>query len=55
MNRKELKKAFDEGLLSKEEYGAKLVEIAEAPKNSPLLTLGNPAVELLPTMRLTAY
>lgn len=31
MNRKELKKAFDEGLLSKEEYGSKLVEIASAP------------------------
>jgi len=31
MNRKELKKAFDEGLISKEEYGSKLVELASAP------------------------
>ena len=31
MNKKELKKAFDEGLISKEEYGSKLVELASAP------------------------
>ncbi len=32
MNRKELKKAYDEGLMTLEEYGKKLVELDTAPK-----------------------
>ena len=32
MNRKELKKAYDEGLITSENYGKKLVELESAPK-----------------------
>lgn len=34
MNRKELKKAFDEGLIDKEKYQDKLFELEQAPKKS---------------------